>query len=262
MQPRFVGRLGVADAVTTLNAAMGFLACITAFSYPELAARIVLLAAIADGLDGVVARQFGGSKAGPYLDSLADVASFGVAPAVLVFAVARREWELALSSVSPRTVAAVLLPALFVAMAVVRLALYTAYDADDEETQGVQSTLAATILGAAVLAGYTQPALLLAVVAAFVYLLVAPIRYPDLLARDALLMGVVHAAAVFVPDAPLVGRSFPVALLVLGVSYLLLSPWFYWREEHGIATGPGSRPTGESTNASSTDGGNDGNPGE
>lgn len=261
MQPRFVGRLGLADTVTALNAVLGFLAVVTAFGYPRLAARLVLLAAIADGIDGVLARKFGGTTAGPYLDSLADVASFGVAPAVIVFAVVQDEWNLVLTSPNGRTVVALVLPALFVTMAVVRLALYTAYDADDAETEGVQSTLAATILGAAILSGFTQPVVLLAVVAVFVYLLVAPIRYPDLLARDAILMGVVHAAAVVVPDAPVIGRSFPVALLTLGLSYLFLSPWFYWHESHGIGTGPGSPPSPDTPNTSGTDPGNGGKSG-
>lgn len=235
MQPRFVGRLGVADAVTTANAALGFLAVVVSFADVELAARLMLLAAIADGLDGVLARWFGSSAAGPYLDSLADVASFGVAPATLVYAAVRREWTTL--GVDPRTAAVLLVPALFVAAAVVRLALYTALDADDAATQGVPSTLAATILGAAVLAGMTAPALLLTVTGLFVYLMLAPVRYPDLLARDALLMGVVHAVAIAVPDAtesPLlpaaVGRGFPRALLILGLAYLFFSPFFYWRD--------------------------------
>lgn len=235
MQPRFVGRLGVADAVTTANAALGFLAVVVAVADVALAARLMLLAAIADGLDGVLARRFGASEVGPYLDSLADVASFGVAPAVLVYAAVRREWgPLALDA---ETAAMVLVPALFVAAAVVRLALYTAHDADAAETEGVPSTLAATIIGAAVLAGMTRPFLLLSVTAVFVYLMLAPVRYPDLLARDAVLMGVVHAVAIAVPDAtesPLlpaaVGRGFPRALLFLGLAYLFLSPAFYWRD--------------------------------
>jgi CDP-diacylglycerol--serine O-phosphatidyltransferase len=217
---------------------MGFLAVVVAFSDVGLAARIMLLAAIADGLDGVLARRYGSSAAGPYLDSLADVASFGVAPAVLVYAAVRREWGPAtLSGLDPGTVAVLAVPALFVAMAVVRLALYTALDADGAETRGVPSTLAATILGAAVVAGVTDPGILLAVTAVFVYLMVSPIRYPDLLARDALIMGVVHAIAVLVPDAtrtPLVpdavGRGFPRALLILGLAYMFLSPWLYWRD--------------------------------
>ncbi|MFC6754147.1 CDP-alcohol phosphatidyltransferase family protein, partial [Halorubrum tibetense] len=84
MYLRFVDRLGLADAVTVANAAVGFLAVIAATVDVTLAARLILLAAIADGLDGVVARHRGSTPAGPYLDSLADVASFGVAPALLV----------------------------------------------------------------------------------------------------------------------------------------------------------------------------------
>ncbi|PSQ16273.1 CDP-diacylglycerol--serine O-phosphatidyltransferase [Halobacteriales archaeon QS_8_69_26] len=232
MKPRFVGRLGVADAVTTFNAVLGFLAVAAATAAPGLAARAVLLAGIADGLDGVLARRYGSSKAGPYLDSLADVASFAVAPAVLVFAVVREAWDVTVAlspaAATPRTALAVGVPALFVAAAVVRLGLYTAYDVEDEATEGAQSTLAATVLGAAVLSGYTGPTFLLAVTGAFVYLMLAPIRYPDLLARDAFLMGVVHFLAVLFPRA--LDRSFPVALLILGLAYMLLSPWLYWRD--------------------------------
>ncbi len=230
MRPRFVGRLSLADAVTATNAALGFLAVAVAAADAELAARIVLLGAIADGLDGVVARQFGSSEAGMYLDSLADVASFGVAPAALVYAVVRAEWgfPVALDAVTPRAAVVLVVPAVFVTAGVLRLALYTAYDAGDHETEGVPTTLAATILAAAVLIEITPPAVLVAATGAFVVLMHAPIRYPDLLARDAVLMGVVQCLAIVFPDA--VGRTFPYAVLTLGLSYLLLSPWLYWRE--------------------------------
>ena len=230
MKPRFVGRLAVADAVTTFNAVLGFLSVAAATAAPGLAARAILLAGIADGLDGVLARRYGSSEAGPYLDSLADVASFAVAPAVLVFVVVRDAWGVTLGTgaATVRTGLAVGIPALFVAAAVVRLGLYTAHDVEDEATEGAQSTLAATVLGAAVLSGYTGPTFLLVVTGAFTYLMLAPIRYPDLLARDAFLMGVVHFLAVLFPRA--IDRSFPVALLILGLAYMLLSPWLYWRD--------------------------------
>ncbi|HEX2758673.1 MAG TPA: CDP-diacylglycerol--serine O-phosphatidyltransferase, partial [Thermoanaerobaculia bacterium] len=52
----------------------------------EYAAKLVFLAAILDGLDGRVARLTGTTSAfGEQLDSLADVVSFGVAPAFLVY---------------------------------------------------------------------------------------------------------------------------------------------------------------------------------
>jgi CDP-diacylglycerol--serine O-phosphatidyltransferase len=228
MLPRFVGRLSLADAVTTTNACLGFVAVVVAFADPELAARVVLLAGIADGLDGVVARYSGGSAAGPYLDSLADVASFCVAPAVVVYATARNAWNLRVTQPEALLAPVLLVPALFVAMGVVRLGLYTAHDTAEDYTAGVQTTLAATILAAAVLSGVTDPRVLLGATAAFVYLMVSTITYPDLLARDALLMGVVHALAVLAPYA--FGRTFPYAILTLGVAYLVAGPWFYWRD--------------------------------
>ncbi|MDD5087460.1 MAG: CDP-diacylglycerol--serine O-phosphatidyltransferase [bacterium] len=52
----------------------------------ELAAWLIILAAVLDAFDGKAARYFGGgSQFGIYFDSLADVISFGVAPAVLAY---------------------------------------------------------------------------------------------------------------------------------------------------------------------------------
>lgn len=224
MYPRFVGRLSLADGVTVLNAVVGFIATVVAFEHPDLAARLILLAAVADGLDGVIARHRGGSKAGPYLDSLADVASFAVAPAVLVFVVTTDAGILP----ADWTVVAYVIPGLFVGAAVTRLGLYTAYDAADKMTEGVPSTLAATIIGASVLSGLVQAELLFAGTAVFCYLMVSTVQYPDLLARDALIMGVVHTLAVLFPT--FLGRTFPIALLTLALAYLFLGPRFYWRE--------------------------------
>ncbi len=228
MRPRFVGRLGVADWVTIANAALGFVAVVVAFVDIELAARLILLAAVADGLDGILARRYGGTAAGPYLDSLADVASFAVAPAVLAFVVVSDGLAIGFETVTPDLLLVTGVSALFVAMAVARLGLYTAYDTNAEYTEGIQTTLAATILGAAILADVAGPWLVLAVTGAFCFLMVSPIRYPDLLARDAAIMGVVHVLAIITPA--FADGSFPFALLILGLAYLTLSPWFYWRE--------------------------------
>ncbi len=231
MLPRFVGRLGIADAVTIANAALGFVAIVVAFIDISLAARLILLAAIADGLDGILARRYGGTAAGPYLDSLADVASFAVAPAVLAFVVISDGLEIGFDTLTLELALVTAIGALFVAMAVARLGLYTAYDTADNYTEGIQTTLAATIIGAAILAGHPvdDPWLILAITAAFCYLMVSTIEYPDLLARDALIMGVVHALAILIPT--FAGRTFPYALLTLGIAYMTLSPWFYWRSD-------------------------------
>jgi CDP-diacylglycerol--serine O-phosphatidyltransferase len=222
MKPRFVGRLGVADAVTVGNATLGFLAAYAATVSPPLAARLLLVAGIADALDGILARRFGGTDAGEYLDALADVSSFGVAPAVLVAVVAGEAW-----SGNDLLVGVALAAAgAYVAMAVARLGLYTAYDSDIRATEGTQTTLAATVLAAGVLAGFTDPVVLVPATAVLAVLMVSTVRYPDLHAQDAGVMGVVQALAVLTTGW--LGRGFAFALLFLSVAYLLLGPAFYW----------------------------------
>jgi len=224
MQPRFVGRLGLADAVTVGNAMLGFLAAFVATRDAGLAARIVLLAAVLDGLDGVIARRRGGTLAGPYLDSLADVASFGVAPALLVASRGADAWTLSDDPVAYGL--ALCVPAVYVAMAVTRLGLYTAYDSDASETKGVPSTLAATVLSAGVLAGFVGPALLVALSGLLAGLMVTQITYPDLHPQDAIVMGVVQVLAIALRGRP--GEVFAFALLFLALAYLFLGPRFYW----------------------------------
>ncbi|QCC48018.1 protein sorting system archaetidylserine synthase [Halobellus limi] len=233
MKPRFVGRVGLADAVTVSNAALGFVSAVAATVDVELAARILLLAAIADALDGVVARRRGGTEVGPYLDSLADVASFGVAPALLVSMAVSTSWGLT----GGRGLLALAGGALFVAAAVTRLGLYTAYDSDAAETEGVQTTLAATIIGASVLAGFTSPVVLVPLVYLLAALMLAPITYPDLHAQDALVMGIVQAAAILLAGrmgerlVGAIGEGFAFGLLFLSLAYLFLGPRFYWRRD-------------------------------
>ena len=211
---RAVDRLDPADAITAANAALGFVAVAVAPSDPMLAARLVLLAGIADALDGIVARRTGGSEVGPTLDSLADVASFGVAPAATILAVTGGQSR----------VVGLVLGAAFVAAAVLRLGLYTTYDTAERSTAGVQTTLAATILMAGLLGG-TPPWMAVVGLGVFGVLMLGERRYPDLRARDAVVMGALQAAAIGAPAA--FGAAFPRGLLVWALAYLLLAPGFY-----------------------------------
>ncbi|MCX6672450.1 MAG: CDP-diacylglycerol--serine O-phosphatidyltransferase [Methanothrix sp.] len=80
--------LRLPDLFTLLNVVFGFLAILAAGGawggiYPQYALVFILLAAMADGLDGFLARKVGGSPLGANLDSLADLISFGTAPVFL-----------------------------------------------------------------------------------------------------------------------------------------------------------------------------------
>jgi CDP-diacylglycerol--serine O-phosphatidyltransferase len=74
--------------ITTANLAFGFFAIVQSFAgRHDLAALGIVLAAIADGIDGRVARLTNAqSRFGVEYDSIADTVSFGVAPAMLAFA--------------------------------------------------------------------------------------------------------------------------------------------------------------------------------
>ena len=77
----------IANSLTMVNLAFGSTAifCITVESF-TWAAFLILLASVMDVLDGKAARYFNSiSEIGKNLDSLSDLVSFGIAPALLIF---------------------------------------------------------------------------------------------------------------------------------------------------------------------------------
>lgn len=79
--------INLANTVTVLNGLVGFISIwLTIENLVILAAQVLLLAALLDALDGRVARRrAGASELGKELDSLADIVSFGVAPALFIY---------------------------------------------------------------------------------------------------------------------------------------------------------------------------------
>lgn len=80
------------NTITLLNLLSGCLSITAAYEGKlELAAMLIILSAVFDFLDGFVARMVGAySELGKQLDSLSDVVSFGVAPAVIVYHLMRQ----------------------------------------------------------------------------------------------------------------------------------------------------------------------------
>lgn len=136
-------------------------------------------AALLDGLDGLVARRLDAeSRFGACLDSLADVVSFGVAPA-------------ALAAMQPGMPAAVRagLGAGYAACVAVRLARYVAAwtpERGPADFRGLPSPAAAAAVAAATLAGARGVGLLAVLVLAGL-LMLSPVRFahPATLARNA-----------------------------------------------------------------------------
>jgi CDP-diacylglycerol--serine O-phosphatidyltransferase len=83
-------RNSVPNMFTVGNLFLGIISIILVFKGdPDLAAIMVIVAMLLDGLDGRVARALNAqSEFGKELDSLSDVISFGVAPAFIMYVVA------------------------------------------------------------------------------------------------------------------------------------------------------------------------------
>lgn len=78
--------LSVADVISLTNVMLGFLAIIMIFSHEiYLAFSFILLALLADGLDGIVARKMRKGELGEYMEAMADMISLGIAPAFFVY---------------------------------------------------------------------------------------------------------------------------------------------------------------------------------
>ena len=107
------------------NVVCGFLSILSAFEgHVTTACWLIVLAAFLDALDGKIARLAGGSsRFGVELDSLADVISFGVAPAVLMHTIklgSMGKWGWVISVV-------------FIMAASYRLARYNLFATTDEK---------------------------------------------------------------------------------------------------------------------------------
>ena len=94
-------RNNVPNAITSLNLFFGCMACIMALTPScfvatyRLAFLFIALSAVADFLDGLVARLLHAVSAiGKELDSLADLVSFGLAPALILYSMMNREDDL------------------------------------------------------------------------------------------------------------------------------------------------------------------------
>ncbi len=87
MNKSFFPKTFIANTVTSMNIFCGFLSMLyTAQADFKMAAIFIIVAAIFDTMDGIVARLLDTtSKFGVELDSLSDVVSFGAAPSFLVF---------------------------------------------------------------------------------------------------------------------------------------------------------------------------------
>ncbi|MEW6661928.1 MAG: CDP-diacylglycerol--serine O-phosphatidyltransferase [Bacillota bacterium] len=142
MQTKVVRNL--ANSITLLNLALGMLALVMILEGNVVAgAYLILLATVADGLDGKVSTLTKStSEFGKQLDSLSDVVSFGVLPAVLAYK----------TSMSELGYFGFVVASIFCACGVLRLARFNVLPSGDQ-FKGLPITIAGGTVAAIILYG-------------------------------------------------------------------------------------------------------------
>jgi CDP-diacylglycerol--serine O-phosphatidyltransferase len=166
------------NLLTTGNLLCGFWAIISVFQEQYYYAAVaILLASVFDAFDGKVAKLSGAtSKFGVQYDSLADLVSFGIAPALLAFSWALRPygkfgWLAAFT---------------FVACGAIRLARYNVLASSGETKyfKGVPIPVAASMIALTILlylrlveTGWIKDIVILVMIYILAFLMVSNIRY-------------------------------------------------------------------------------------
>jgi CDP-diacylglycerol--serine O-phosphatidyltransferase len=149
-----------------------------------LSAKLLLLAVIFDSLDGYVARKFkdeySDTTFGENIDSLSDVISFGVAPAVILYILTGVIW--------------MLIPViLLVVCGVLRLTRYNtvAFNQNKPTTEfvGLPIPVSAMVLGSLVISSIIDPYILFIVMTIIALLMVTEVEYPKM--SNKIVMGVI-----------------------------------------------------------------------
>ena len=77
----------IANAITSIGILTGIVACVSVTIHPSWfwSEIFLVIALITDALDGKAARKFGSTKAGPYLDDIADFINFWLHPGLWIW---------------------------------------------------------------------------------------------------------------------------------------------------------------------------------
>ncbi len=173
----------LADVFSFLNLSFGLAGIGYVFSDVEKAALFVYLAALMDGADGYIATRKGNSEFGKELDSLADLVSFGVLPAMMLRSTSETLFPIALA---------------YLIAGAFRLARFNVTDSDD--FVGMPITASGLLLSSVIHLSYLQVAPFLAILLSL--LMVSRWKYVKIRDMSLLtLFAAVLIVSIFVRDA-------------------------------------------------------------
>ena len=262
MKPAITWRQGVPISLTLAAMMAGFfsilvtvegMANLNAGQYHLWSAKLIMLAMILDGLDGIMARKLKGcSEIGAELDTYVDMTAFGIAPALLIYVVclpSQQEWR-------------VLMTAAVVLSGVVRLARFKATDPYRGQMgySGLPITACAAWVSLFIYISQSEPrkaipwltqgpvaVIFLMGVLLFIILQVSNVRYPKPTKRPSLfILSVVLVALLITPWRHLLARDpwqrldiySAFVMIVLGLGYVICGPLYLKRVASRAKPGP------------------------
>jgi archaetidylserine synthase len=225
LQKSMIRLLSVADLVTLLNATLGFLALLFVFSNEfHLAASLIFLGLLADGLDGMIARRLGIGKIGEYLESLADMITLSIAPLVLFY-------KMYYNSVASEPSQHLLLGGILIfslLCSIIRLSSFSLLK-QKEYFIGLPTSASALFL---VLISYLLPEVwyVLPVIVVLALAMISSVHFP----KPSITVNLVTAmliVAVVLLDGMYSGLA-PLLLLVMLVTYIIGGPLYLYRKKN------------------------------
>ncbi len=166
-------KLNIPDIVTLSNALLGLAAMLSASNGRYgLACILLLVAAVADGVDGYLARRFTSNEFGGTMDSLADVISFGVAPAFIVYSI--------YSTLHPYMIG--LAVSFYVICGILRLARFSSIKKTITDFEGLPITAGSVMIASYLLIDekYISTYSVVALVVILSLLMISKLTYPKL----------------------------------------------------------------------------------
>ncbi len=224
--------LSIADLVTLLNAVLGFLALLLVFSNQfQLAAVLILLGLLADGLDGMVARRLGNGKIGEYLEPLADMISLSVAPLSLFY---KMYYDTVVLQPSVHLFLGVVI-VFSLLCSIIRLSSFSLLK-EKQFFVGLPTSASALFL---VLMSYLTPEvwIVLAGIILLSVAMISSVRFPKPGLKGDLLTAVFIVATILLDSVYY--HIAPLLLLVVLLSYILLGPMYLSVKKRSPVSGEG-----------------------
>lgn len=222
LQKSMIKLLSIADLITLTNVIFGFMAIIMVFLHEiRFSFSFILLALLADGLDGIVARKTRKGELGEYFEAMADMTSLGIAPAIFVYAV----YHDAISYCIYYSSYLIIVLVLFLLMSAIRLASFHIMK-DKNFFVGLPASASTIIILTLSFFGI-EFLYILTIIIIVSIVMVSNVRFPKPgLRMDAL-------AALLIILTLVLGRNYsdaaPLILLSMIMIYIVAGPIYLWK---------------------------------